>query len=264
MHHDFDKAAKSFAANAAEVERLLDFDRLIIDVAVDGLKHVERELEKRNLHSVIGVVQGRATILLNVKTSDSLRPQFEAMFNQCVVLLVSYFGSAVHTLFRQGVRAALSVGAPVPAAHEELKVSWKAVAQAEGDRQAMFADLLIAQHNISFQDMQSISRAFKNQLGIEIVRSGNTNDIVLGQAARHVIVHAAGIVDQRMVDQVARVKPRSLKASLEPGMPIRFAPSEVRTLSASMVQYVAEVSEALTAACAAWCAVGSQPPPQSV
>ena len=84
---------------------------------------------------------------------------------------MSYCGAAAHTLFCQGVAAALGPGANVSAATEDLKVSWRVVAQAERDREAMFADLLIAQHDISVLDMQSIRRAFAKHLGVLLDRS---------------------------------------------------------------------------------------------
>jgi hypothetical protein len=252
MELTFEDTAQSFSANALEVDRLLTFDRLIIDVAVDGLKQVETALESRNLHSVLPVVRNRTAMLRNVAESESLRPQYAAMFNQCVVLLVSYFGAATHTLFRQGVAAALATGAAVPAASEELKVSWRVVAQAEEDREAMFADLLIAQHDISFQDMQSIRRAFEKHLGIVLERSSELNDIIMGQAGRHVIVHAGGIIDSRLIRQAAGAEPRALMPKLIIGEPIRFQPSDVRLLTASMTACVRSIVDALATACTSW------------
>jgi hypothetical protein len=187
-----------------------------------------------------------------VKDAASLRPQFEAMFNQCVVLLVSYFGSTAHALFRQGVAAALTSGADVPASREELKVSWRGVAQSEGKRETLFANLLIAQHDVSFQDMQSITRSFKNHLGVDLPRSVDINNIILGQAARHVIVHAASVTDARMIRQVAAATPRTLKMAVADAEPIRFSPNEVRKLSTSMKAYLADVADRLSVAQTKW------------
>lgn len=247
MELTFEDTAQSFSANALEVDRLLTFDRLIIDVAVDGLKQIEAALEERSLHSVLPVVRNRAAMLSNVVESESLRPQYAAMFNQCVVLLVSYFGAATHTLFRQAVATALATGVMVPAATEELKVSWRAVAQAEGDREAMFADLLIAQHDISFQDMQSIRRAFEKHLGVVLERSSGLNDIIMGQAGRHVIVHAGGVIDNKLIRQIAGAHPRVLMPQLKIGEPIRFQPSDVRLLTTSMTACVRSIVDALAA-----------------
>ena len=97
MAIDFAQTRHSFEANALEVERLLTFDRLIVEVAVDALRQIEEALEHRHLHSVLPVVRNRASILSNIAQSESLRPQYAAMFNQCVVLLVSVFwGGSSH------------------------------------------------------------------------------------------------------------------------------------------------------------------------
>jgi hypothetical protein len=88
-----------------------------------------------------------------------------------------------------------------------------------------------------------VSRAFREHLRIEIGRTEETNDIILGQAARHVIVHAGG-VDARMVRQVSGAHPRRLKPAIAVNERIEFTPDEVRQLGASMTSYI----EALVAA----------------
>jgi hypothetical protein len=79
-----------FASNVKSVYELLDFDRIIIDVAVDGLRGLAKELEDRHqLHNAVTLVSNRAAALENIKSADSLRPQYETMFNQGVVLVVA-------------------------------------------------------------------------------------------------------------------------------------------------------------------------------
>jgi len=46
-------------------------------------------------------VSNRVAALKKNRSSNSLRPRYATIFNQCVVLLVSYFGSAVHSLFQR-------------------------------------------------------------------------------------------------------------------------------------------------------------------
>jgi hypothetical protein len=252
MDFGFDRAVETFHTNTKVVEQLLDFGNLIVDTAVGGLREVEGQLEQRNQHNAVTLVRNRADLLAQVKQGDSLRPHYEVMFNQCVVLLVSHFGSSVHELFRRGVEGSLKVGADVPAAKQELKVSWSSVAQSEEKPESLFANLLIAQQDISFQDMQSIGRAFKSHLHVEIDRSGDVNDIILGQAARHVIVHSGGLVDHKMVRQVAEARPRTLKPEISLGDPIQFAPDEVRSLAGSMSNYLAALLAKLTSAATGW------------
>ena len=50
--------------------------------------------------------------------------------------------------------------------------------------------------------MQSVSRSFKKWLGYAPARDERTNDIIVGQAARHAIVHANAVTDERFVSQV--------------------------------------------------------------
>ena len=242
---NLDGAIEAFRRNGQAVERLLDFDHVILEVAVQGLRELEQQLDDRNLHSALPLVRNRAALLENLKVSDSLRPQYEAIFNQCVVLLVAYFASAPHTLFRESVAAALTINADVPATTEQLKMSWRTVVEAEDEKAQMFAELLIAHHDISFQDMQSVSRAFSTHLKIDPPRFTATNDIIVGQAARHVIAHAAPLVDRKMLNQVRAAAPRTLKPILVEGEAIRFSPTEVKTLAASMEMYLADLTDAV-------------------
>jgi hypothetical protein len=252
MASSIDRALQSFRQNADAVERLLEFDHVVLDVAVTGLRELENQLESKNLHSALPLVRNRAALLENLKHADSLRPQYEAIFNQCVVLLVSYFSSAQHTLFRDAVVTALELSATVPAASEELKISWMAVIQAESDQAEMFAELLIAQHDISFQDMQSVSRAFAKHLQINVEKTLDVNDIILGHAARHVIAHTGGTIDHKMINQIKNATPRRLKEALAEGERIRFSPEEIRTLATSMRDHLAALTTTVERAVERW------------
>ena len=68
--------------------------------------------------------------------------------------------------------------------------------QAEDDKEEMFTELLIAKHDISFQDMQSIARTFKDYVGVSVLRGSTMNDVIVAQAYRNAIVHAGGQTDR--------------------------------------------------------------------
>jgi hypothetical protein len=243
MHPELRQPLSTFQANVVVVEGLLEFGNLIIAAAVEGLRKVEVELEAKHLNSIVDLVRNRARMLENIKT-ESLRPQYEAMFNQCVVLLVSHFGSAVHSLFRNAVESALRTNSQLPVVSHELKVSWQSVTDSDEPKEALFAELLISQQDLSFQDMQSIGRAFKTHLKVEIPKDRSLNNIIAGQASRHVIVHNAGRVDGRMVRQLRDAEPRDLATSLSPGATVTFAPSEIRVLAESMTSYLSTLKGA--------------------
>jgi len=90
--------------------------------------------------------------------------------------------------------------------------------------------------------MQSIARVFRDYLDVNIDKSEVVNDIILGQACRHVIVHSGGMVDERLIRQISGAKPRRVKFSLIPGERVQFSDQEVMLVSDSMVQYLQSVA----------------------
>ena len=77
--------------------------------------------------------------------------------------------------------------------------------------------------------MQGIRRTFLENPRIELGRDQCTNDVILGQPARHVMVHAGGRIDERLIKQVTGANPRTLKPRPTPGQLVQFEPSEVRS-----------------------------------
>lgn len=245
MNRPWTAAADSIEANIASVMRLLTFDRDIVAAAVGVLDFVAKQLEAKNMHSLVTPVANRSAMLTNLANNESLKPQYDAMFNQCVVLLVSYFGSGIHRMFLVSTVTGLHSQDPLPVHNEALTVTWRTLETADSDRESAFADLLVAQKDISFQDMKSIGRAFEDLLGVAVERDGAIDNIILGQAARHAIVHAGATVDQRMIRQLSGVKKRTLKTDLQPGQQLKFTPEEIAQLAASMRAYVASLTAAL-------------------
>jgi hypothetical protein len=47
------------------------------------------------------------SVLRNIKRNESLKAHYQALYNQWLVLLVSYFGSAVRDLFVDAAAAAI-------------------------------------------------------------------------------------------------------------------------------------------------------------
>src|ERR1044071_6944873 len=89
-----------FRKNVAAVEELLDFDRFILDFAIEGMRSAAAKLrDELKAHNAAKVVENRLGALETVRRHDSLRPKYQTIFNQCVVLLVSYFGSTLPEIF---------------------------------------------------------------------------------------------------------------------------------------------------------------------
>jgi hypothetical protein len=163
------------------------------------------------------------------------------------VLLVSYFASALDDVFRAAVPLLLLLlnrGKAPALLHEELRVTVEELVALQAEPEAV-GELFRSKKDISFQDMQSIVRAFKDYVGVEISRDEHTDNIIIAQACRHVIVHAGGEADKRLVRQVAQANRRTVKTGIRAGQQIQFTPDELRMVSRSMVTFVDQLASAV-------------------
>src|SRR3954464_6165752 len=85
----------------------MNFDQGVMDYAI-GLVHALREKVVPELrHSASNTFDNQLQLLENVRTNQSLRGVYSQIRNQCVVLLVSYFGAATKDLLIAGVQRAI-------------------------------------------------------------------------------------------------------------------------------------------------------------
>jgi len=233
----------AFVSQVESVRELLVFDQFVLEQVVGGLVQIADGLERRNLHNDAMTVRNRLDALKNIRTSGSLRPRYQTIFNQCIVLLVSYFGSTVGDLFRSAIDVSLASGLDVPVAKESVETDWETLSQSTTGHSSLVARLVVSKQKITFQDMGGTVRAFDKNLGLQVRRGEVMNDIILGQAARHAIVHAGAIIDGQMKHQVRSAEPRSLKVTLVEGQPLCFTPEEVNRLADQMIAFVTDIIE---------------------
>lgn len=119
------------------------------------------------------------------------------------------------------------------------------MAEEHEDISAFLADLLASTEGLSFQDMQSIGRAFGQYFKTELPRDDIVNDIIIAQACRHAIVHSGGVVDRKMLRQVRDAQPRTLKLRLALGERLSFTPNEIARASQAMRQHLARLAASI-------------------
>jgi len=90
--------------------------------------------------------------------------------------------------------------------------------------------------------MQSVDRAFRRYFGVTLEKGQMINDIIVGQACRHAIVHAGAEVNRRLLAQIRAATPRTVKPSLEEGAAIEFSRSEVRAVMKEMLKYLRDMA----------------------
>ena len=183
----------TFGGNLESVRQLMQFDRAVLDIVVALLEKLE-DRTKRAWAAAIGEEEAQQlnprlevgktiSVVKNIRDHEGLRRRYEAMINQSLVLLVSYFGSAVRDLFRVAVRRSFREGTNEKLMRAAIKTR---VADIRGmdDPADFVADWFTESSELSFQDMKSIGRALGNYFGIDISRGKRENNIILGQACR--------------------------------------------------------------------------------
>jgi hypothetical protein len=234
------KIIETFKGNVKLVYELMEFDRDVQDRAISILKAVQAAVGDDLKYSAQVRLSNGIQSLENVRTNDSLRRHYEHILNQCVVLLVSYFDSAVRSVFGYVLQAHLDAGAKGKLLETELKLTVNELSTFSKDD---IVETFIMKSDISFQDMQSIARAFRDYVGFEPTKNANVNDIILGHACRHVIVHAGSAFDRKALAQVKSAIPRTLKPNVEVGQTVTFSSSELRRLGEAMEGYIQEVAD---------------------
>ncbi len=199
----FAQIEASLKANVEDVYRLAEFDQVILDLAITQLKLLEQKLAKDHFidNPSLTATNTRKS-LENARTNDALRPRFEVINNQCVVLLVSLFASAIGELYREAILSLAKSGRSKKLNDESLDFSVTDVMADDFNPREQIGTLMQEKKDVSFQDMKSIGRAFSEFFGTEIPKDETVNNLILAQAGRHIIVHDGARINERFLRQI--------------------------------------------------------------
>lgn len=233
-----------FKENLADVDRLVNFDKEVLEIVVINVRTLHQELKKTKPDERYN--GGRLlTMIEGIRTNGSLQPKYAAIFNQSLVLLVAHFSTALGDLFRHAVAHRLEVGKDLSLMSEEIKLTFSDLKDRDWSLKSTAADFLIAKYDFTFQDMASTVRAFDKYVGVLLSKDARMNNIITAQACRHVIAHSGGLVTERAVRQVAGAKPRSLRESLMAGEKIHFSIDELGLVKGEMLKFVEALIDAI-------------------
>jgi hypothetical protein len=232
------RAIKNFEGNMALLEQLVRFDDRVLDLILRPLERLRDRLVAREITNQHLLPNNLITTLRNIKNNASLKTHYQALYNQWLVLLVSYFGSAVHDLFVDAAADAIRNRRRPAILKEILEAPVEEFAEEHEDHAAFLAGILASGKDISFQDMQSIGRAFTKYFSVSVEKDATVHDIILAQACRHAIVHSGGTTDRKLVNQLRAAQPRNLKPDLELGAKLEFTPSEIGMAASAMRTYL--------------------------
>lgn len=240
---------KEFNDGVDKVRSLLEFDKELLSFCADYLEKMAGGWEPRFKAQYQGV-QAVIQTLRNSREEERLKPKFQIIANQGVVLLVSYFSAALFNLFRKHVVQALQTGLSEKASQEfEIKVPARRLIELTKEHLEL-GTFIAEKRGYSFQNVEDICTAFEDHFKvplrdadlkgrIDMIRT--RNDVQLALACRNVIVHQGTVIDSRFVRQIRNANPRTLLTNLKSGEPINFSSDEVLFIATEMQKLLAYI-----------------------
>lgn len=162
FEQDLNLVSENFVKNLSSVVELLEFDQTILQICLTHLRKLDEGLKKANVNNPYLSVQNAIKALKAIQLHDSTKIKYQTISNQCLVLTVSHFASAVHDLFKCCINNAFKKNLSDTLNKEELKFSVKELADLGSDFEKSIGEIISQKNNISFQDMNSIQRNFKS------------------------------------------------------------------------------------------------------
>ena len=228
----------------------MEFDHLILDVAIKQIGELNERLKKSfKIENPRLLADKTLQVLKNIKDHQSFKEQYSAMFNQCVVLLVSYFGSSLKDIFTRCLSHGISTQDIENLRKEEIKINLAELKDISFDLSEKIGEIVTAKNDISFQDMQSIQKAFKTYFGYCPDKNKDIDNIIFSQACRHAIVHAGGEIDERLIKQLRAAPERNIKKTIGLNEKIEVNPEEIKEIGKSMTNYIKDLSNGLIKTC---------------
>lgn len=239
MEQSFKGISQRYKKNVESVYSLMEFDEIVQTFCINALQRANTFLEKHDLNKHPSCsIQNELEQIQKIRSHKSLKPHYQTMLNQCVVLLSSYFASAVESLFTTSIPLKLEHGGTKKLNDAELKLKIGDLQLLNFNLSPAVGEFIASQRDISFQDMQSIARAFTDYLKFEPKKTKHVNNIILALACRHALVHSGGVANAKTIKQISNASPRDIKNDLSPGQKILFTTDEVKIIGQSMINYL--------------------------
>ncbi len=238
----FNTIRDNFHSNVKSVRELMNFDNIILDYCIQQIEYLDERIknnEELKITSVVFFPQNTLKQLRQIKKNNSFRNMYESMFNQSLVLLVSYFTTAIKELFRAAIQYFVeNNNNHFESIKSDLKFSFQELCKYNFNLSSEIGSLIIGKKNISFQDMQSIIRVFKLYFGVEISKNSDIDNIIFSQASRHTIVHALSIADEKFINQIRNANKRTIKPHIKINEEIVFSTDEIEQVMESMDSFL--------------------------
>jgi len=179
MDTELSHIQENFQENIKSLKDLMNFDDLILSFGIQALERVDRFIKRQRIQNPSCDVTKELNQFKQIRSNESLKPHYQIMLNQCVVLMVSFFSSAVEDIFTRALTYRVKKEDSKKLIKEDLKLTIAELQAVNFNLSDHIGELFASKKDISFQDMKNISRAFKSYLGFEPHKDIHVNNIIL-------------------------------------------------------------------------------------
>jgi hypothetical protein len=230
------QAADNFNKQVEEVNRLIEFDSEILQLATMQVSALSKTL--RETYGVTSEQKNglrELNVLATIRQNESVGVKFKLIFNQAVVLLVSYFAAALEDIFRSALAARLLNNPSEKLLKDELKLTVSDLVKIVEGKTAILIDVWISKKGLSFQDMQAIRRQFREFTDLDPSLEQSALDVVIvAQACRHLVVHSGGKINGNFTNQLRNVDTAGFGSGFMNKENIELSAAHIKLISSSM------------------------------
>lgn len=240
MEDKIQNVIAKFELQISSVFKIIEFDKEYLEIVIGQLEEHKEKLIRLGIQNPMHHPTAQIKFLESLIKSGPRQSKYQPVYNQCLVLLVSYFASAVNSILNEGLNHYLNNSDSLPddVANLEFKLSLRELQTLQFDLSEEIGKIIIRKSDISFQDMKSIARVFEQFLGITIQKDEDVDNIITAQALRHVIVHNSEIINTKCINQLANASNRKFITNIELNKKVIIDTNDLNIVKASMLKYV--------------------------
>lgn len=239
MYKKIDEIYDNFKKNIERVKELLIIDKLMHGLYIKALESVEHKFTEAGViknHPALQGLQSGIRNLKKIRENDSSSPYYKIVYNQSVVLLVSYFESTLEDLFINILLIKISDGTlNYPA--NKIKLSLKELCELITNHENI-PIVWLSQNEINFQNINHVESTFKDYFDISSCEDKHIDNIKMGALCRHIIVHSGELISQSNVEAAEKIIHRDIMEKFIAGDKIIFEPEEIMKICESMETYI--------------------------
>lgn len=235
-----DKLLINFLSRIEDITNIEGVNQELVEIFKNNLATIEKDIQATGqFGGLLNKIKTQKKMLDQVKLLSQLKPKYEILREQSVVLVVGAFEVFISDIFRE--IANHDPGYFVwPEKDKKISIGIESFTPTFTLGDAIIAHL--ANKQFSFQDLKSMLRAVKDYLGVEFdVSDDIRKNIIFGTSCRHIIVHNISIVDKQFLLQIRELENLNYKEGNE----IKLEDKNIENIKDAITSFANELVQLL-------------------